>query len=43
MDLYVGFRLYQADVSLLERPGARGWSVALTDFATVLSGAVIEF
>jgi hypothetical protein len=43
MDVYLGFRLHQADVSLLERHGAKSLSVALSDFVTVLSGAVIEF
>lgn len=43
MELFVGFRHYQADVALADKRGAKFPSVALDDFTTVLSGAVIEF
>ena len=43
MELFLGFRLYQADVNLVDEAGAKLPSVALDDFATVMSGAVIEF
>lgn len=43
MDLFLGFRLYQADVGLADDAGAKIPSVALNDFATVMSGALIEF
>jgi hypothetical protein len=43
MELFVGFRLYQADISLVDEAGAKIPSVALSDFATVMTGAVIEF
>ena len=35
--------LYQAEVNLVDEAGAKLPSVALDDFATVISGAVIEF
>ena len=43
MELFLGFRLYQADVNLVDEARAKLPSVALDDFATVMSGAVIEF
>jgi hypothetical protein len=43
LDLFIGFRLYEADVDLIDDAGARIPSVALNDFATVMSGALIEF
>lgn len=43
MELFLGFRFYQAEVNLVDEAGAKLPSVALADFATVMSGAVIEF
>ena len=43
MDLFIGFRLHQANVDLVDEAGASVSSVALDDFATVMTGAVIEF
>ena len=43
MELFLGFRLYEADIDLVDKAGAKLPSVALDDFATVMSGAVIEF
>jgi hypothetical protein len=43
MKLFLGFRLHQADVNLVDEAGAKLPSVALDDFATIMSGAIIEF
>jgi hypothetical protein len=43
MELFIGFRLYEAKVDLVDKAGAKLPSVALDDFATIMSGAVIEF
>jgi hypothetical protein len=43
MELFLGFRLYQAEVNLADKAGAKLPSIALDDFTTVMSGAVIEF
>ena len=43
MDLFIGFRLYEAEVDLINEAGAKAPSAALNDFATVMSGALIEF
>jgi hypothetical protein len=43
MELFLGFRLYEAEVDLIDKAGAKRPSVALDDFTTVMSGAVIEF
>jgi hypothetical protein len=43
LDLFIGFRLYQAEVGLIDDAGSKIPSVALNDFATVMTGALIEF
>jgi outer membrane autotransporter protein len=43
MELYIGFRHYKADIALTDDAGAKIPSVALDDFMTVMTGAVIEF
>jgi hypothetical protein len=43
LDLFIGFRLYEADVDVINEAGTKVPSVVLDDFATVMSGAVIEF
>ena len=43
MELFIGFRLYQADIDLIDDANTRLPSVALNDFATVMTGAMIEF
>jgi len=43
MEFFLGFRLYQADVDLIDAKGAKTSAVPLDDFATVMSGAIIEF
>lgn len=43
MDLFIGFRWYEAEIDVVDEAGANGSSVALDDFFTVMSGALIEF
>lgn len=43
MEVFLGFRLYEAEVGLIGNGGAKVPGVALNDFVTVMSGAVIEF
>jgi hypothetical protein len=43
MDLYIGFRRYEADVGLVDGQGRRLSPAGLTNFTTVMSGAYIDF
>jgi hypothetical protein len=43
MDLYIGFRRYEADVGLIDGQGRRLSPASLTNFTTVMSGAYIDF
>jgi hypothetical protein len=43
MQLYLGFRHYRADIDLTTAEGAAAPEVPLNEFATVISGVLIEF